>query len=380
MMNRNRGLSMIELLVGLAIGSFIIVGAVMVYSQTRNTYTLNETQARLQENGRYALAIGSFLIIGAVTMQANTRKTFTINEQQARLQETARYVFSVIEPEIQMAGNYGYTNTPEVIRWNGTTTVSTQLRTWSTQIPSLPGVLEQCGKHYALDVISAVAAANNSYGLACAALGGGHNGTSDTLTIRYAGTQNVVASAAKYQIQSARLSQFEQQLFVGTPPTVSPDLEGDINIRDMVVKTYYVAVNADNRPGMPALRMKNLTTNGIAPFQDDQEVIRGVEDIQVEFGVDPGVDRDGDGISDKASGYTKRYVPPDNALVQTGQVSAVRLWVRVRAEDAEQGFVNNRTYTYANVNFTPNDGFRRVLMSRTIYLRSARNLEYQEVP
>jgi type IV pilus assembly protein PilW len=329
-----------------------------------------------------ALAIGSFLIIGAVTMQANTRKTFTINEQQARLQETARYVFSVIEPELQMAGNYGFTNLPEVIRWNngGAGVSSTQLRTWSTQVGSLPGVLEQCGKHYALDVISSVAADNNAYSLACAALGGGHNGTSDTLTIRYAGTVNVPASATKFQMQSVRLSQFEQQLFIGTPPVLSPEQEGDVTIRDMIVKSYYIAVNADNRPGMPALRMKNLTTNGLAPFQDDQEVIRGVEDIQVEFGVDPGVDRDDDGFSDVASGYTKRYVPPDNALARSGQVSAVRLWVRVRAEDPEQGFVNNRNYVYANVNFTPNDGFRRVLMSRTIYLRSARNLEYTEAP
>jgi type IV pilus assembly protein PilW len=330
-----------------------------------------------------ALAIGSFLIIGAVTMQANTRKTFTINEQQARLQETARYVFSVIEPELQMAGNYGYTNRAEDIRWHtgpGTGVSSTLLRTWSAQVGGLPAVLEQCGRHYAVDVLSSVSAANNSYGLACAAQGGGHNGTSDTLTVRFAGTVDVAASATKFQFQSVRLSQFEQQLFVGAAPTLAAEVVGDRQIRDMVVRTYYIAVNADNRPGMPALRMKNLTTNGIAPLQDDQEVIRGVEDIQVEFGVDPGVDEDGDGIADYATAYTKRYLPPDNAIVRTGQVSAVRLWVRVRAEQAEPGFVNNRNYVYANVNFTPNDGFRRVLMSRTIYLRSARNEEYVEAP
>ena len=49
-----------------------------------------------------AMAIGSFLIIGAVTLQSNTRRSFTVNEQAARLQETARYVMSVLEPEIQL--------------------------------------------------------------------------------------------------------------------------------------------------------------------------------------------------------------------------------------------------------------------------------------
>jgi hypothetical protein len=52
---------------------------------------------------------------------------------------------------------------------------------------------------------------------------------------------------------------------------------------------------------------------------------------------------------------------------------AVRIWVRVRAEAPERGFTDNRTYQYADIQpFTPNDNFRRVLISRTIYLRNSR--------
>lgn len=322
-----------------------------------------------------ALAIGGFLIIGAVTMQANTRKTFTVNEQQARLQETARYVISVIEPELQLAGAYGFTNRPEDIRYEGISTGAQNLRTWSTQVGGLPAVLEQCGRHWGVDVISAVSATNDGYGLACAALGGGHNGTSDTLTIRRAGVTPVVASASKFQIMTTRLAQFENRLFINnTRPTT--DAVGDVEVRDMVVESFYVAVNADNRPGIPALRIKQISTDGAAPVVTDQEVIRGVEDIQVEFGVDPGEDIDGDGVGEFVNGVTRRYVAPNNAVVQAGQVSAVRIWVRVRAEDAEQGFINNRTYNYAGVTFTAADGFRRVLMSRTIFLRNARGMAF----
>ena len=94
----------------------------------------------------------------------------------------------------------------------------------------------------------------------------------------------------------------------------------------------------------------------------------------MEFGVDPGIDIDGNGIADDVNGDTSRYVPPNNAIVTSGQVVAVRLWVRVRSEEQEQGFVNNRSYTYAGTTFTPaaNDHYRRVLMSRTIFLRNAR--------
>ena len=60
-----------------------------------------------------ALAIGSFLIIGAVTLQSQSRRNFDVNEQQARLQENARYVIAVIEPQLQLAGVYGYSQDPE---------------------------------------------------------------------------------------------------------------------------------------------------------------------------------------------------------------------------------------------------------------------------
>ena len=327
-----------------------------------------------------ALAIGSFLIIGAVTMQANTRKTFTVNEQQARLQETARYVISVLEPELQLAGNYGFTNRPEDLSYNGITQRAQDMRTWSTQVAGLPAVLEQCGKHYGVDVISTVTATNNGYGLAagCAAQGGGHNGTSDTLTIRHAGTVPItVLDGSKYQIQTTRLAQYENRLFISaTPPSTSAI--GDREVRDMFVATYYVSVNSDNRPGIPALRMKFIGTNatGTAPQVNDQEVIRGVEDLQVEFGVDPGIDMNGDGSVMVVNGYTARYVAPNSPIVQTGQIVAARIWVRVRAEEAEQGFTDSRTYSYAGVNFTPNDNFRRVLMSRTVFLRGARGMAF----
>jgi hypothetical protein len=58
----------------------------------------------------------------------------------------------------------------------------------------------------------------------------------------------------------------------------------------------------------------------------------------------------------------------------SGQVVAVRVWIRVRAQEPETGFVDGRTYTYGStVDFKPKDGFRRVLMSRTIFLRNTRS-------
>ncbi len=78
-----------------------------------------------------ALAIGSFLIIGAVTMQSQSRRNFDMNEQQARVQENARYVIAVIEPELQLAGVFGYSQDPNPVMWDnaGDLTPPSKLRT-----------------------------------------------------------------------------------------------------------------------------------------------------------------------------------------------------------------------------------------------------------
>ena len=193
-----------------------------------------------------ALAIGSFLIIGAITMQSNTRKTFTVNEQQARLQETARYVLSVLEPEFQTAGRYGYTNRPEDLRLPQAGVLAAQMRQSSTAVGGLPAALTACGNNFAIDVMQTVQAANNSYGLACAASGGGHNGISDTITIRRSGDVDVLPTNTKFQLQTSRIAQFDQRLFYnGALPGIVAT--GDVQVRDMVVETFYVSRDSDNQ-------------------------------------------------------------------------------------------------------------------------------------
>jgi type IV pilus assembly protein PilW len=51
------GVSLIELMVALVIGLFLILGAVTVFNQSRNTYRASESVARLQEVGRLAMDV-----------------------------------------------------------------------------------------------------------------------------------------------------------------------------------------------------------------------------------------------------------------------------------------------------------------------------------
>ena len=119
------------------------------------------------------------------------------------------------------------------------------------------------------------------------------------------------------------------------PGPVDPDHV----VRDLEVRTYYIANNSVERPGWPALRVKALTeSRGAAQFRDE-EILPGVEDLQVEMGV---------ARSNAADGTTRvQYVAPDSPWVREGIVVAVRLWLRIRADATEPGFHDDRTLSYA---------------------------------
>ena len=63
-----------------------------------------------------ALAIGAFLMIGAITVFMQGRTTFRITESVARLQENGRFAIDRLEPDIRMAHYWGLTTRTYRIR------------------------------------------------------------------------------------------------------------------------------------------------------------------------------------------------------------------------------------------------------------------------
>ncbi|MEO1576615.1 MAG: prepilin-type N-terminal cleavage/methylation domain-containing protein, partial [Pseudomonadota bacterium] len=54
---RQRGFSLIELLVGLGIGVFLIAGTLSVYQESQSAILTSERMSRVQEAGRYAIQV-----------------------------------------------------------------------------------------------------------------------------------------------------------------------------------------------------------------------------------------------------------------------------------------------------------------------------------
>ena len=53
--SRNRGVTLVELMVGLTIGMLLVVIASAVYLYSKKTYNVVSENAQMEENGRFAL-------------------------------------------------------------------------------------------------------------------------------------------------------------------------------------------------------------------------------------------------------------------------------------------------------------------------------------
>ncbi len=317
-----------------------------------------------------AMSIGLFLLAGAVSVLAKGRDLYRTNDASARLQETARYAMSTIEADLRMANYWGLMSRADLIE-NGP---ALDLANFPNVDPTyaLPAglnpysaAINSCGAMWAVKLPAYIEANNNGYGFACAAFGTPEP-ASDQLVVRRAGTQvitaaNLAASAGQIKVQTSRV---QGTLFAdgAVPAGYAPPLSES---RALVAHGYYVDQDSDLAAGTPSLRRKQLGFVGGATVIQDQEIVPGVEDLQVEYGVDLNADQNAD-----------FFVPPGTAIAAGQNIVAVRVWLLVRAEQPEFSFTDDRTYAYADrvggAAYTPGDNFRRVLVAKTIALRNTR--------
>lgn len=179
-----------------------------------------------------------------------------------QLHERAQYVFASLEPELQMAGYFGGDTPPAPL-----------------PVASIPEPAQRCG----VDLIRRLdlpVQALAEWSLACDARGGGAVAGSDVLVVRRAAARPApVAQAGRAQwLSPAPPSTGGQLHWHGDAP---PHAAANGQVRELIVRLYYVAGSADGEPGSPALRVKSLTSIAGVPAFIDTEVMPGVEGMQI---------------------------------------------------------------------------------------------------
>ena len=187
------------------------------------------------------------------------------------------------------------------------------------------------------------------------------------MTARRATVQPTLLQNGRLQIQTTRI---QGELFDdgNVPPAFDPAVS---ETHDLLVNTYYVAADSQLIPGVPALRRMSLQYVGGVSVIIDQELAPGVENMQLQFGVD--VDEDN---------TIDRYVNPGDQILDPADVNFIpgarvitaRVWLVVRGVDFEFGLNDQRNYSPGDVNLGGyNDDFRRMQISKTILMRNTRS-------
>lgn len=313
-----------------------------------------------------ALAIGSFLIIGAIQIYNQSRQAFVVNESIARVQETAQFAMDTIEADLRMASNWGRNSRGLAVE--GRSLVGDANPTDLT-VPT-----PSCGDSWAFDLARPIDGSDNTYTLPCAA-SGGSAGSSDVITVRRSSVQPVLPEAGRLQIQSTRI---QGELFetdtvpAAFQPITNHPITGvpSSGTHNLMVNSYYVSPTSTLIPGVPTLRRKTLTVRSGAPFIEDQEVAPGVENIQLQLGIDVDADNTVDRYVNPGDDV---YNPAAAGYIPGVRVITARVWIIVRSVTTEFGLRDARTYQPGNANMGQmNDSFRRLQVSKTILLRNAR--------
>jgi type IV pilus assembly protein PilW len=211
-----------------------------------------------------AVTLGLIVIAGTLVAWLHLQRYYARAQSENRLHERAQYAFATLEPELQMAGYLGLGSGMPVL-----------------DAAALPAAARSCGDSQVANLSVALRVSDDRYDLPCAPEGRGSVPATDTLTVRRASARLTTSAPGRAQLLGNLSTGARTLIWSGTLPAGTVLRPSSIELRDLIVRSYYVARSADGDRNTPALRVKTLTAISGTPAFVDTELMQGIEDLQV---------------------------------------------------------------------------------------------------
>jgi type IV pilus assembly protein PilW len=220
-----------------------------------------------------ALAIGIFLLAGALTVFQQTRTQYRAIEAVSRLQESARYAMSVLENDLRLAGYWAK-------------------HSQSGSVTGIPAVLALALCDPDFDPTPAnlrtYVAGGGAVTLNCAT---NPRAGTDVLIIRRSSVDPVPPELAADEDTVPDLVDgvlYAQNSYVGTlvfegDSIPTPYFSDTSDTHLLITNAYYVSNGSESDPNLPSLHRVSLAAG---PAAQDDEIIQGIESLTIEFGLD----------------------------------------------------------------------------------------------
>ncbi|NNF52107.1 MAG: hypothetical protein HKN59_06685 [Gammaproteobacteria bacterium] len=301
-----------------------------------------------------AMLIGLVLMLAMVSLFTQNRASFKQNERIARMQEDARFALNEMARDLAMTSFFG-----EIID-TGLAAQDTSLALATDCGPAgTPGWIYEMSSYLAqVDNATGVTASTQFSCVSGAEVVVG----SDLVGIkRTAGSTTLPLTNNTVYLKSNGIVGLLLKHPEDSPPAAP--VPAPFDHWEYTPTIYYVRnffqVAGDQ---IPTLCRKLLDTSGAIPTVRDDCLAPGIEDMQIEFGLDT-----------DANGSADQYVNSPTAA-QLSQVMSVKVYLLARSIEADQHYINDKTFQISNKPaFKPNDNFYRRVYSTTVMLRNIKN-------
>lgn len=300
-----------------------------------------------------SMVIGLFLMTGVFTVFVNSRHSQDLIQDQVNMLDEARFALETISFDLRHAGIYGR--------------VTEAVDLVTTAVPAGPGIADTTCSDWAMRVADPVYAFNDaisdaSFDMTDCALA---RTSGDIIEMRYTlGT--VVAEADVVDGLTYAKSNTSSSVFFVADDSVTTEIPDDTTVPNGVVyqyvaHAYYISnfteTAGDNRPSLHRVSLgPKLGSNTTL---DDEVLLTGVEQLQVMLGLD--TDNDG---------TVNRYVAPAPTIAWN-QVRSAQIWLVIKSNDLEPDLDTAVTYNIAGGSVTTlTDGYRREMMKTVVSLRN----------
>lgn len=357
-----------------------------------------------------ALLIGTILVLGLVQVFAASRTAYQLSEGLSRVQENARFAMDYIQRDLRMAGHYGCVNDQSHMQVNGALTSHFGAAASATQGINFPVSVRGydatgTGPDTTLTLASATAGHTPALPTAISDIPNLARG-SDIIELRFLSNEGVPVEAithptgtsTRFRVPAGRWQPLQDGVpnptmfgiadcsFANVFPASNVNAAaGEVTTNFLITRytpqpagqtmlyraeslIYYVALNGSNRPSLYRARSNN---NG--QYLDREELVEGIENLQFLYGLD----REGDLAASPPSGYIDDHQPastvsPNTAVEwrRTGLVQVGMLAVSPGVASAQQATGDQRPRALGVQYTTPNDARLRTSYEATVALRN----------
>ncbi|WP_438951549.1 PilW family protein [Porticoccus sp.] len=318
--DRQRGFSLIELMVSILLGLFLTAGVISVYIDSKSNYQSEDELARIQENGRYALELlkRELALVGFFGGNLNTGG---IAPGTVTADCSANWTLNTDEP-LDFINDFA----------SSLTTVNGITLGCLSSADIVPGTDLVTIKRTAGDFTLK----NGVY--------------NDGLT---------KADDSQWYLRMAGFGDVMEWTYIdssGGFDSADVGLGSEVAYWEYNTNIFYIRnYSVDTDDGVPTLCAERLVGDSIS----NQCLIEGIEDMQIEFGVDT----DGDGVPNQFK------AAPTGAELGTAVVA--RIYLLVRSIDPVAGYTNEKTYSLGEKAVAAkNDRYLRRVFTTTIQMRN----------